>query len=141
MTAYLLDVNVLLALSWPGHEFHERVQKWFARNARKGWATCPMVEAGFVRISSNPAFSAHAVSPKEATDALRFNTKHFAHQFWADDIPVVGALAKLQDRVVGHQQITDAYLLALAMHHRGKLATLDQGIREWGIEEAVEVIG
>lgn len=50
-------------------------------------------------------------------------------------------MAKLQDRIVGHQQITDAYLLALAMHHRSKLATLDKGIRAWGIEAAIEVIG
>lgn len=140
MSTYLLDVNVLLALSWPGHKFHETVQKWFGRNASKGWATCPMVEAGFVRILSNPAFSAHAVSPKEATDALRFNTRHVAHRFWPDDIPLAGALSNLEDRVRGHQQITDGYLLALAIHHRGKLATLDKGIRAWGIEEAVEVI-
>jgi len=140
MTAHLLDVNVLLALSWPGHKFHESVQKWFASNAAKGWATCPMVEAGFVRILSNPSFSARAVSPKEAIDALRLNTQHPAHQFWPDDIALAGALANLQHRVVGHQQITDAYLLALAIHHRGKLATLDKGIREWGNKEAVEVI-
>ncbi|MGA2743822.1 MAG: TA system VapC family ribonuclease toxin [Candidatus Sulfotelmatobacter sp.] len=138
MAAYLLDVNVLLALSWPGHQFHERVQNWFAGHARKGWATCPMVEAGFVRILSNPAFSPQAVSPKEAIDALKFNTKHSAHQFWPDDLPLADALAKLQHR--GHQQITDAYLLALAIHHRGKLATLDQGIRAWGAGAGVEVI-
>ena len=42
---------------------------------------------------------------------------------------------------MGHQQITDAYLLALAMNHRSKLATLDKGIRAWGIEAAIEVIG
>jgi toxin-antitoxin system PIN domain toxin len=141
MTAYLVDVNLLLALSWPGHQFHELAQTWFARNARKGWATCPMVEAGFVRVLSNPAFSARAVSPKEALDALKFNTKHSAHRFWADELPVVEALANLQPRVVGHQQITDAYLLALALHHRGKLATLDKGIGAWAGGAAVEVIG
>ena len=141
MTAYLLDVNVLLALSWPGHKFHSSVQEWFGHNASKGWATCPMVEAGFVRIVSNPAFSVHAVSPKEAIEALEINTKHPTHQFWPDDIPLATAMAKLRDRIVGHQQITDAYLLALAMHHRSKLATLDKGIRAWGIEAAIEVIG
>jgi uncharacterized protein len=140
MTAYLLDVNVLMALSWPGHEFHEVVQKWFASHAGKGWATCPMVEAGFVRILSNPAFSPRAVSPKEAIDALKFNTKHSAHQFWPDDLPLADALANLQHRVAGHQQITDGYLLALAIHHRGKLATLDKGIRAWGAGVAVELV-
>ena len=138
MTVYLLDVNVLLALSWPGHQFHETVHKWFAKNASKGWATCPMVEAGFVRILSNPAFSPQAVSPKEAADALKFNTKHAAHRFWPDDIPLVSALEHFQGRVAG--QVTDAYVLALAIHHRGKLATLDRGIRAWGNQEAVELI-
>jgi toxin-antitoxin system PIN domain toxin len=140
MTAYLLDVNVLLALSWPGHKSHEVVQKWFAGNARRGWATCPMVEAGFVRILSNPAFSARAVSPKEAVDALKFNTRHSAHQFWPDDIPVADALGNLEHRVAGHPQITDAYLVALAVRHKGKLATLDRGIGAWGSAGAVEVI-
>jgi hypothetical protein len=126
MTAYLLDVNVLLALSWPGHESHSSVQRWFARNAAKGWATCPMVEAGFVRILSNPAFSPHAVSPKEALEALRTNVKHPAHQFWPDDIPLAAALDRFGDRLAGHRQITDLYLLALAIQHRGKLATLDR---------------
>jgi uncharacterized protein len=141
MTVYLLDVNVLLALSWPGHKFHDKAQRWFARSASQGWATCPMVEAGFVRILSNPAFSAHAVSPPEAIAALKFNTKHVAHQFWSDEIPVAGALETFRARIEGHQQIRDAYLLALAIHHRGKLATLDKGIRAWGVEAAVEVIG
>jgi len=128
MTAYLLDVNVLLALSWPWHKFHGEAQKWFGRNAAKGWATCPLVETGFVRIVSNPAFSSHAVSPNEALNALETSTKHPAHQFWADDIPVAGGLAKLQRRIVGHQQVADAYLVALAIHHRGKLATMDRGL-------------
>jgi uncharacterized protein len=140
MTAYLLDVNVLLALSWPEHQFHEVVQGWFSRHARKGWATCPMVEAGFVRILSNPAFSAHAISPSEAVNALKFNTRHSAHQFWPDDLSVAEALASLPQEVGGHKQITDAYLLALAVRHRGKLATLDNGIRAWGTGAAVEVI-
>ena len=141
MKAYLLDVNVLLALSWPGHKFHERVQGWFERHGAKAWATCPMVQAGFVRIVSNPAFSPRAVSPKEALDSLAANTQHPGHQFWPDDISLAEGLMSLQGRIVGHQQITDAYLLALAIHHRGKLATLDRGIAAWGSASAVELIG
>lgn len=140
MTAYLLDVNVLLALSWPGHKFHELAQKWFARNAPKGWATCPMVQAGFVRIVSNPAFSPRAVSPKEALEALRINTSHPKHQFWPDDVSLASGLGNLKDRLLGHQQVTDAYLVELAIHHRGKLATMDRGIGGWGIPTVVELI-
>jgi uncharacterized protein len=126
MTAYLLDVNVLLALLWPGHVFHEKAQYWFAVHAAKGWATCPIVEAAFMRIASNPAFSPRAVSPKEALEVLLQNVKHPAHQFWADNLSLADGLAHFQNRIVGHKQIVDAYLLALAMHHKGKLATLDK---------------
>jgi uncharacterized protein len=126
MSAYLLDVNVLIALSWPGHAFHSSVQTWFSRNANKGWATCPLVEIGFVRLLSNPAFSPRAVTPNEALEALKHNVKHSAHQFWKDELSIVEALELLRSQIAGHQQITDAYLLALAIRHKGKLATLDK---------------
>jgi toxin-antitoxin system PIN domain toxin len=145
MTAFLLDVNVLVALSWPEHQFHNNVQRWFGRNAERGWATCPFVQAGFVRILSNPKFSARAVSPKEAIEALTVTVRHPRHEFWADDIPVAGALGEFGDRIVGHQQVTDAYLLALAKRRRGKLATLDRRLGglagEKPQEAVVEVIG
>ena len=141
MNAYLLDLNVLLALSWPDHQFHDRVQRWFRRYGAKAWATCPMVQAGFVRILSNPSFSRRAVSPQEAVAALAINLQHPGHQFWPDDLSLVVGLGKLEYQIVGHNQVTDAYLLALAIHHRGKLATLDQGIANWGTSGAVEVVG
>jgi uncharacterized protein len=127
MTGYLLlDVNVLLALSWPGHQFHSLVEEWFARNSSKGWATCPLVEAGFVRILSNPAFSPRAVSTQEAVEALRINTKHPKHHFWNDDLSLAQVWATLKLTAIGHRQVRDAYLLALAVQHGGKLATLDK---------------
>lgn len=126
MMAYLLDVNVLIALAWPWHEAHARTRSWFADHAAKGWATCPMTEAGFVRIVSNPSFSLQAVTPKEALRGLEISLLDPAHRFWPDDIPLATALAESGSRLAGHQQITDAYLLALAMHHKGKLATLDR---------------
>ena len=144
MTGYLLDFNVLLALSWRWHQFHERVHSWFAKNASKGWATCPMVEASFVRIVSNPAFSRNAISTQEAIDALKIDLQHPAHQFWPDDIPFADAVMGLEDRLVGHQQITDAYLLGLAVHHEGKLATLDKKLagllRDSPVRRHVELI-
>jgi hypothetical protein len=63
-----------------------------------------------------------------------------SHHFWPDSISVIDALKNIEGWLTGHRQITDAYLLSLAVHHRGKLATLDQGIGAWGIKEAVEVI-
>lgn len=140
MSAYLLDVGTMIALSWPGHQFHEKVQNWFRRNASKGWATCPIVEAGFVRIVSNPAFSPRAVSPVEAVNALQVTLGHSAHQFWPDSISLPGAVGMLRQPVKGHQQITDAYLVALALKNRGKLATLDRGVAALGAPGVVEVI-
>jgi toxin-antitoxin system PIN domain toxin len=128
MTTFLLDVNVLVALAWPGHEAHERVQAWFARNAHLGWATCPFTQSAFVRIVSNPAFSSRAVSPQDALGALNISIKHPTHRFWAADIALGDAVRRFQGRLVGHQQVTDAYLLGLALHKKGRLATLDRSI-------------
>jgi toxin-antitoxin system PIN domain toxin len=139
--AFLLDANVLIALAWPEHEFHERVGQWFARHSRDGWATCPFTQSAFVRILSNPAFSADALTPENALRVLESNLSSPTHHFWPDSISVPEALSSIRGRFTGHRQTTDGYLLGLASHHRGKLATLDKGIREWGNREAVEVIG
>lgn len=128
MTAFLLDANVLIALGWRGHADHDRVQTWFARHSAQGWATCPFTQSAFVRIVSNPAFSSHAVPPTEALIRLTANLSHPKHQFWADDLTLGDAVRQFADRLVGHQQITDAYLLGLAIRKKGKLATLDGGV-------------
>ena len=126
---YLLDVNLLIALSWPPHKKHERAQAWFGKHASEGWATCPFTEAAFVRILSNPAFSADAVAPREATKLLSSNVKHPHHRFWADDVAFVDAVEPFTRSLVGHQQVTDAYLLGLAIHKKGALATMDHSIQ------------
>lgn len=126
--AYLFDVNVLIALMWPAHEAHVQVQEWFARNASQGWATCPFTEAAFVRITSNPAFSRDAVPPHEALKILAANVSHPSHQFWPDEISFVQAAQPFAKRLIGHQQVTDAYLLGLAIHHEGKLVSCDRAI-------------
>ena len=139
MGPFLLDANVLIALAWPVHEFHDRVGRWFARHSRAGWATCPFTEAAFVRVVSNPAFSVNALTPRNALLVLESNVNLPHHHFWPDSIPVMDALKNVE-RFTGHRQITDAYLVGLAANHRGKLATFDKGIGAWGIEAAVEVI-
>ena len=130
MTAFLLDVNVLIALGWKGHPDHARAQSWFAENNSAGWATCPFTQAAFVRIVSNPAFSSDAVSPLEALSLLTTNLNHSTHQFWADNVSLRDAVRHFEERLVGHQQITDAYLLGLAIHKKGRLATLDRSVIE-----------
>jgi uncharacterized protein len=87
-----------------------------------------MTQAGFVRVVSNPAFSRRAVSPRDALQVLAGSLQHPAHRFWTEDIGVADALALFGRRLLGHQQITDAYLLGLAIHKKGRLATLDTSV-------------
>lgn len=128
MKGYLLDTNLLIALLWPSHEHHERAAKWFARHRTKGWATCPITQTGFVRIVSNPAFSRDAVQPREAIQVLSANIAAKDHSFWPVDSIFADAVGFAGVRLVGHQQVTDAYLLGLALQRGGVLATLDKRI-------------
>jgi len=130
VSGFLLDVNVLVALFWPAHEHHEPAQRWFARKARQGWATTVVTQSGFIRIASDPAFSKDAVNPAQAVELLQANMRHEHHRFWPADEGVPQILAPFVGRLVGHRQVTDAYLLGLAARHQGKLATFDRGISE-----------
>ncbi|HEY1490295.1 MAG TPA: TA system VapC family ribonuclease toxin [Verrucomicrobiae bacterium] len=123
MKAVLLDTNVLLALAWPNHQHHAEAHAWFATHARKGWATCGLTQLGFVRLSSNPAYTAtDAVPPQEAASLLRRWTQLKSHRFWASppaDNPAIYA------RALGHQQVNDAWLVEVARRNGGRLVTLD----------------
>jgi len=127
MPVHLLDVNVLLALGWPSHKHHASAHQWFSSSAAGGWATCPLTQCAFVRISTNPKAVGGALMPAQAVAAIARMTTHEHHVFWADDLPVASPYfpaAALQ----GHQQITDAYLLALCASRGGRLATFDTAI-------------
>jgi|SRR5208337_1626861 len=128
MPGYLLDVNVLIALMWPTHESHALVRPWFRRNSGEDWATCPFTEAAFVRIVSNPMFFRDAVGPQEAIKILELNLKDPRHRFWADDVSLLEAIQPFSKKLFGHKQVTDAYLLGLARHKKGKFVSLDRGI-------------
>jgi uncharacterized protein len=128
MAATLLDVNALLALLWPEHQFHRTMSSWFQQHARRGWATCPITQMGFVRIVSSPSFTKHAAKIGDALQLLHLNIAHPNHEFWADDVAVPQSIKRWGMPLQGHRQITDAYLLGLAMHHKGRLATFDRSI-------------
>lgn len=122
MKRALLDTNVLLALAWPNHQHHAQAHAWFAAGAKKGWATCAYTQLGFIRLSSNPAYTTHAVSPQQAAALLQQWTRLPGHRFWpspaADDAAIfVSAL--------GHQQVNDAWLVEAARQNSGRLVTLD----------------
>ena len=127
MNGFLLDVNLLIALAWPRHHAHEGATRWFNKHAHGHWATCPITECDFVQIISSTSFSPDALTISEALRLLEDNLNHPGHHFWRDDLNGNDALRRFQ--LVGHQQVTDAYLLALAIHNKGKLATLDKSIQ------------
>jgi toxin-antitoxin system PIN domain toxin len=135
---YLLDTNVLIALLWPSHAHHTRAVRWFTRHRSNGWATCPFTQAGFVRIVSNPAFSRDAVTPRDAVGVLATNTASKDHLFWPDELPLVEAVAFAGSKLLGHQQVTDAYLLGLVLRRGGKLATLDERITALAEPDSVQ---
>ena len=129
MTRYLLDTNVLIALAWPQHIHHASAHAWFGSTGHTAWATCPITQLGFVRISSNPKIIAQAVTPRDAMAMLARIVALPGHEFWADDIAPATEAVFSNPGLVGHRQVTDGYLLALARHRAGRLATFDQGVR------------
>ena len=128
MNVFLLDINVLMALLWANREQHNAATHWFLEHQQAMWATCPLTQAGFVRISSNPRVFPDAPSPAKAVELLEANLRHHGHCFWKDEIPFAVAIARFGDRFTGHQQVSDAYLYGLAIHKGGSLATFDRSI-------------
>jgi len=135
LSRYLLDVNVLLALHRPSHEAHRKVIRWFHGDGQKAFSTCAMTQAGFIRLLMNPLLSERQVSQDEARHLLHELTQMKGHSYWNSGIGFLEATAPLIERIMGHRQVTDAYLLGIAIHEKGVLATLDQATRHLASDE------
>ena len=139
----LLDVNVLIALLDPQHVHHDPAHRWFSQNSSQGWATCPITQNGVLRILGNPRYPNSPGSPAAVMPLLLGMLSHVDHQFWAGDLSWSDNDLIQGDQVVAHGQITDGYLLALAVHHQGLLVSLDSRISTRmvrGGENALQVI-
>ena len=123
----LLDVNVLVALFDANHSLHAPAMRWFDDHGDSGWATCPITQNGCVRVMSQPGYPEH-VPVVAVVERLRQATAHRAHAFWPDDASLLDGKMIDASRIHGPSQLTDVYLLALALSHGGRLVTLDQGI-------------
>ncbi len=128
---HLLDGNVLVALVSAGHVHHEATQEWFARH-RLPFATCPITQGTLLRLLIHLG----GQSPQVAVEVLRQLVTHPLHHFWVCDLGHEGISWR---GVTGHRQVTDAYLAALARHHRGKLVSLDRGLLALHSDVGVEV--
>jgi toxin-antitoxin system PIN domain toxin len=124
----LLDVNVLLAMTWPENFHSIPAMRWYAKHRSEGWATCPPTEAGFVRLSAQPGIVGANVGMRQAMDAMDAHCKDPYHVFWPLDQSLVDLLPEIRNRLVGHQQLTDAILLDLAIRRGGRLVTLDRSV-------------
>lgn len=127
-TRVLLDVNVLIALLDDAHVFSRRANEWLDA-APRCIATCPIVENGVIRIMSAPSYSAtHRATPEQVAEGLRSLAEAVDHQFWADDVSMLDETVVDFSRLHGHRQVTDAYLLALAVRRGGVIASFDTAL-------------
>jgi toxin-antitoxin system PIN domain toxin len=124
----LLDVNVLVALFDPDHVHHEPAHHWFAEHRARGWATCPLTENGLLRVLGNPAYSKSAAQVVPLLEHLRAFCSSGGHRFWPDDVSLRDADLFAPGAAPGHRQLTDIYLLGLAVKRGGCLATFDRAI-------------
>jgi toxin-antitoxin system PIN domain toxin len=141
---HLLDVNVLIALIDPTHVGHDAAHRWFAAEGAASWATCPLTENGVIRIVGHPKYPNSAGSPAAVVPIMARLRALPGHLFWKDDFSLIDSAIVDASRIATSAQVTDAYLLALAVANNGRLATFDrrlspQAVRRGGA--ALYVIG
>lgn len=127
MTRALLDINVVIALLDRDHAQHRLALRWFVEHAEAGWASCPLIENGCLRIMSQSAYP-NPVPLREVEERLRQFTANPAHEFWPDDLSILDSERFDLARGIGHRQLTDIYLLGLAVAHHGRLVSFDRRI-------------
>lgn len=136
----LLDVNALLALAWPNHQFHTAVLARLERQPVPRWATCALTQLGFVRLSSNPKIVEVRKTPAEAVALLADLTRDQQHVY-LENLPALPHTANVFRHLLGHQQVTDAYLLGVAEANGATLLTLDRRMMPPGAMRAhIEVV-
>ena len=141
MSAYLLDVNVLIALLDPAHVNHEAAHHWFGKTRKHRWATCPMTQNAVIRILSNPSYPSVDWMPSDVMDHLDgFLTEEFGHVFWEDAVSLQNESLFDRRMIRGYKQLTDIYLLGLAFRRHGRLATFDRSIPWQAVKGADETV-
>ena len=124
----LLDVSVLVPLFKVGHTHHQAAHDWLAENIEFGWASCPITENGVIRILANPFRAEPSVRLNDLVQRLKTFCGAGHHQFWPDSISIADESLFNAPALRGHQQLTDVYLLGLAVQHAGRLVTFDQRV-------------
>ena len=123
----LLDVNVLIALLDSDHTSHVVALRWFEKHAREGWASCPITQNGCVRIMSNPSYP-NALPVQAIMQRLADACEADVHEFWSDEVSLLDPDVVDSTRIHGPRQLTDIYLLALAVEQEGRFVTFNTGV-------------
>jgi toxin-antitoxin system PIN domain toxin len=126
MTRFLLDVNVLIALIDPASVHHNAAHAWFASTGRFAFATCPLTQNGVLRIVGHSRYPNSPGSPSQVARSMAGIQALAGHSFWPDDISLHDSSKLNLERLLTSAQVTDSYLLALAVAHGGKLASFDR---------------
>jgi toxin-antitoxin system PIN domain toxin len=125
----LLDLNVLIALTEPRHDDFQKAQEWFESAGKDNWGVCPLTELGYVRLTTNPSFRPGPRSREKATSILKGLADHPGYRYWPMTEGWDTVTAPFAKRIFGHQQVTDAYLLGMAIKEGGVLVTFDRGLK------------
>ena len=120
----LLDVNVSIALLDAAHMHHTRATQWLQQQIANGWASCPLTQNGCLRIMAQPAYP-QALPLAAVASRLAQAAAHHAHAFLADDYSMLDANQVHWPHLLGHRQITDSYLLGLAVRHQCRFVSFD----------------
>ena len=123
---FLLDVNVILALIDPSHVFHDRSHIWFESAGRRSWATCPLTENGAIRIFGHRRYLEGPGSPAAAASLVGGLRAAANHQFWPDSFSLFDESLVSTEIIRTSAEVTDTYLLTLAVLRGGNLATFDR---------------
>jgi uncharacterized protein len=126
-----------VALAWDSHVHHAAIRAWFAAAPGRRWATCPITEAGFVRVSANPKVLASPIGAEDARRVLAAMRHAGGHRFVANDVSMTDPDVV---HLTGHRQVTDAILLALARRQQLPLVTFDAGVEVMAQGEGVELL-
>lgn len=136
---FLLDVNVLIALLDSHHVFHGTAHDWLTRD-QKRWATCPITENGVIRIMGHRRYPEGPGSPARAAILLTGLRTAAGHEFWPDSVSLVDNPGIIPDLIVTAAQVTDTYLLSLAVSHQAKLATFDTRLSSAAVVGGAEAL-
>ena len=123
----LLDVNVLISLLDVDHVSHHDAQRWMSEHGDRGWSTCPVTQNGCLRIMSGRGYS-NPFAISDIVRQLRTAVGHPLHEFWPDEVSLIDPARVNEARILGPSQLTDLYLLALAVSRRGRFVTFDRRI-------------